>query len=63
MPLLEIRNITRRFGDFTAVNDVSLNIKAGERSGNHVTAAACLLGTSRETLRYRVNEYGFKPED
>ena len=30
MPLLEIRNVTRRFGDFTAVNDVSLNIEAGE---------------------------------
>ncbi|HEX4985833.1 MAG TPA: ABC transporter ATP-binding protein [Burkholderiales bacterium] len=30
MPLLEIRNVTRRFGDFTAVNDVSLSIEAGE---------------------------------
>jgi spermidine/putrescine transport system ATP-binding protein len=38
MALLEIRNITRRFGDFTAVNDVSLSIEAGE--------FFCLLGPS-----------------
>lgn len=37
--------------------------EALERSDNNVTAAARLLGTSRETLRYRVNKYGFKPED
>ena len=30
MALLEIRNVTRRFGDFTAVDNVSLSIKAGE---------------------------------
>ena len=30
MALLEIRNVTRRFGEFTAVNDVSLSIEAGE---------------------------------
>ena len=30
MALLEIRNVTRRFGDFTAVNDVSISIEAGE---------------------------------
>jgi spermidine/putrescine transport system ATP-binding protein len=30
MALLEIRNVTRRFGDFTAVNDVTLSIEAGE---------------------------------
>jgi spermidine/putrescine transport system ATP-binding protein len=30
MSLLEIRNVTRRFGDFTAVDDVSLTIEAGE---------------------------------
>src|SRR5262252_6597951 len=38
MALLEIRNITRRFGDFTAVDDVSLSIEAGE--------FFCLLGPS-----------------
>ena len=37
--------------------------EALDRSDNNVTAAARLLGTSRETLRYRVNKYGFKPED
>jgi spermidine/putrescine transport system ATP-binding protein len=30
MALLEIRNVTRRFGVFTAVDDVSLDIEAGE---------------------------------
>ena len=30
MPLLDIRNVTRRFGDFTAVDGVSLAIEAGE---------------------------------
>ena len=30
MALLEIRNVTRRFADFTAVDDVSLSVKAGE---------------------------------
>jgi spermidine/putrescine transport system ATP-binding protein len=28
--LLEIRNVTRRFGAFTAVDDVSFEVKAGE---------------------------------
>lgn len=37
--------------------------EALERSDNNVTAAARLLGTSRETLRYRVNKYGFKAEE
>jgi spermidine/putrescine transport system ATP-binding protein len=30
MALLEIRNVTRRFGEFAAVDDVSLSIEAGE---------------------------------
>ena len=30
MALLEIRNVTRRFGNFTALDDVSLTIEAGE---------------------------------
>jgi spermidine/putrescine transport system ATP-binding protein len=30
MALLEIRNVTRRFGDFTAVDDVSFGVDAGE---------------------------------
>jgi DNA-binding NtrC family response regulator len=37
--------------------------EALERSAYNVTAAARLLGTSRETLRYRVNKYGLKSED
>jgi spermidine/putrescine transport system ATP-binding protein len=38
MALLEIRSVTRRFGDFVAVDDVSLSIGAGE--------FFCLLGPS-----------------
>jgi len=30
MALLEIRNVTRRFGDFKAVDDVSFDIESGE---------------------------------
>jgi spermidine/putrescine transport system ATP-binding protein len=30
MALLEVRNVTRRFGDFVAVDDVSFNVDAGE---------------------------------
>ncbi|MQR00339.1 ABC transporter ATP-binding protein [Glaciimonas soli] len=30
MALLEIRDVSRRFGDFTAVDNISLSIKAGE---------------------------------
>jgi DNA-binding NtrC family response regulator len=37
--------------------------EALERSDYNVTAAARLLGTSRETLRYRVSKYGLKSEE
>ena len=30
MALLEIQNVTRRFGNFTAVDQVSIGIEAGE---------------------------------
>ncbi len=30
MALLELRNVSRRFGDFVAVDNVSLNIETGE---------------------------------
>jgi spermidine/putrescine transport system ATP-binding protein len=30
MPLLEIRNVTRRFGALTAIDNVSLSIESGE---------------------------------
>jgi spermidine/putrescine transport system ATP-binding protein len=38
MALLEVRNVTRRFGDFVAVDNVSLSVEAGE--------FFCLLGPS-----------------
>ena len=34
-----------------------------ERSHRNVTAAARLLGTTRETLRYRIQKYGLRSED
>lgn len=37
-PFISIQNITKRFGDFTAVNNVSLDIYRGE--------LFCLLGGS-----------------
>lgn len=33
-----------------------------ERSGQNLAAAARMLGTTRETLRYRVKKYGLSPE-
>ena len=30
MALLDIQNVTRRFGEFTAVDSVSIGIEAGE---------------------------------
>src|SRR5664279_3615311 len=30
MSLLEVRNVTRRFGDFVAVNNVSFTVEPGE---------------------------------
>jgi branched-chain amino acid transport system ATP-binding protein len=32
-PLLQVRNVSKRFGGFTALNDVSLNVAPGERLG------------------------------
>ena len=29
-PMIEIRGVTKRFGAFTAVNDISLTIQSGE---------------------------------
>ncbi len=34
-----------------------------ERTDHNVASAARLLGTSRETLRYRVNKYGLKSRE
>src|SRR6476620_6777916 len=33
MPILEVQNLTRRFGGLVAVNDVSLSVDAGEIRG------------------------------
>src|SRR3990167_6862353 len=32
-PILEVKHLTKRFGDFTAVNDISFSIKEGEIVG------------------------------
>src|SRR5678815_2883000 len=33
MPAIETKNLTRRFGDFTAVNNVSISVEKGEVFG------------------------------
>src|SRR4051812_46412430 len=30
MPIIEVKNLTRKFGDFAAVNDVSFSVEPGE---------------------------------
>ena len=30
MPIIEVKNLTKKFGDFTAVNDVSFSVEKGE---------------------------------
>ena len=57
--MLEIRNVTRRFGDFTAVDNVSLTINTGEfftllgPSGCGKTTL-CLLYTSPVAAQRRL---------
>lgn len=29
-PVIEVRNLTKRFGNFTAVNDISFDVAKGE---------------------------------
>ena len=60
---------TARNGELSLRIDGSLSLEAMdeliirtalERCDNNVTAAARLLGTTRETLRYRIQKYGLK---
>jgi branched-chain amino acid transport system ATP-binding protein len=53
-PLLEIQNVTKRFGGFTALNSVSLQVKEGERFGligpngsGKTTLINCISGALR----------------
>jgi DNA-binding NtrC family response regulator len=48
-----------------SLDDIEKQVLAAalERSQHNVTAAARLLRTSRETLRYRVNKYGLRSHD
>ena len=39
---IEIRNLSKRFGNFTALNDVSLDIDHGVRNASHVEASRWL---------------------
>ena len=32
-PVIEVRNLTKRFGNFTAVNDISFDVAKGEIFG------------------------------
>jgi branched-chain amino acid transport system ATP-binding protein len=51
-PILEVKNLKKRFGGFTALNDISLEVAAGERLGligpngsGKSTFTNCLCGT------------------
>jgi DNA-binding NtrC family response regulator len=48
-----------------SIDDMEREIleRALERTGHNVTAAARLLGTTRQTLRYRVDKYGLRSSD
>ena len=53
---VEIRNLTKRFGDFTAVDNISCNVRRGEIFGflgangaGKTTAMRILCGLSRPT--------------
>ena len=54
LPLLRIGALTKRFGGFTALNNVSVDIKAGERFGligpngsGKTTLINCISGAFR----------------
>lgn len=54
--MIEVRNLTKRFGEFTAVNDVSFEIRAGEtfallgpNGSGKTTTLKCLVGLTVPT--------------
>ncbi|PWU24477.1 MAG: ABC transporter ATP-binding protein [Candidatus Rokuibacteriota bacterium] len=53
-PLLDVRNVTKRFGGFTALSGVTIGVRAGERLGligpngsGKTTLINCISGTLR----------------
>ena len=47
IPLIEIQNVTRQFGDFKALNDLNLNLYAG-----HEYVIQGASGSGKSTLLY-----------
>ena len=65
-PLLEVRSVSKRFGGFTALSDVTLSVRAGERLGiigpngsGKTTLINCIAGA----LRSDSGSIGFKGAD
>ena len=51
-PVIEVRNLTKRFGNFTAVNDISFDVAKGDfsdssaQTAQETTAMRMLCGLS-----------------
>ena len=55
MTVLEVNNLTKNFGGFTALSDINLEVKSGERLGligpngsGKTTLINCVSGTIRD---------------
>ncbi len=68
--MIEIRNLTKRFGDFTAVDDFDLTVQPGEavalwgpNGAGKTTIIKCLLGLLRSTGEVTVNGFDLEGDE